>query len=585
VEAFDGPAPYSYVWETGAVGMMANGLCAGSFRVTATDAAGCTTVEQVTIGTNPSPDITLTATDASCAGNTGTATVTGTDFTDIVWSTGATTPTVSNLAPGLYSVTAVSDQNCSATASVPVNGADCHHTLTGRVFLDGTGNCQTGVGDVPLGGRLVTVQAGGPFLNVVLGGVFTQTDGSFLFRTEAPGPYGLKVWPGNQRVLPNLCDSIAAPNVLPGDTVSVGDLFLRADGFSDLAVTVSQGLAVNGQPFRANVCATNVGAQAASGTMNYQSAHSILSVSVPHTVVAPDEVQWNVPFLLPGESYCAEVEILAPLAPAGVQTDVATLDLIDSDPNNNTATWTYVSQPVMPDAYKQVCGSAQWTPIDNGNGTVSDCGPLNGFFLNYRIGFPNNTPNTVQTIEIRDTLDLARLALGSLTLQTATPNADVRLEGSNVLVVRMENAALAPAALGHVGYTIRPTGLFFSQFGQMVANAASVALLPAAAVPTNRSTCTYETCVGLEEANRGTFAVFPNPSDGTCWLQGEIPVAGSAVLHLSDALGRIIHAERLTLPGGEYRIPLALKNLPDGAYWLRLSTAQGTFAQKIIVVR
>ncbi len=585
VEAGGGTAPYLYVWENGAVGSLADGLCAGPNRVTVTDANGCTTLEAANIGSNPQPSIAVASTDASCAGNDGTAMVSGTDFSSVLWSTGETALTATALAPGQYAVTAVSDEGCTATAGVSIGSPFCGYTFTGRVLLDATGDCQAGVGDVLLGGRLVTVRAGTPFLSSDLGGVFTRPDGSFIFTTETTGPYGLKVWPGDRRVLPNLCDSVAV-NALPGDTVDVGDLFLRADGFSDLAVTISEGLAVGGQPYSANVCVVNIGAQAASGVLDYRTtAPNILSVSVPHTVIAPGTVRWNIPFLLPGETYCATLSVQSPLA-AGTYGDTATLDLLDADMSNNTAHWTYSTLPAaLPGPYKQIFGSAAWSHDDNGSGTVSDCGALDDFYLNYRIGFANNTPDTVQTVEIRDTLDFARLDLGSLSLQSSGHPVDMWMEGRNVLVARFDAAGLAPTDAGHLGFTVRPAPLFFSQYGQTVYNTAHVRFLPDPATATNESVGIYDACLGFAGAPAADFNLFPNPTDGLLWLEGEFPETGSAYVRISDALGRTVHEERVVLARGHNRIAVRLEEVPNGTYWVRLIGSQGIGVRAVTVAR
>ena len=102
-----GTESYTYAWSpSGGSGATASNLSAGSYTATITDAKGCLITQSFTI-TEPSAFIvTSTATNVSCNGaSNGTAEVivTGgrTPYT-YLWSTGATTASVTGLAPGDY---------------------------------------------------------------------------------------------------------------------------------------------------------------------------------------------------------------------------------------------------------------------------------------------------------------------------------------------------------------------------------------------------------------------------------------------------------------------------------------------------
>src|SRR5690606_13573405 len=63
-----GTAPYSYVWSNGQASQSANGLVAGNYSLTVTDANGCSITSETYILSNPD-EIILTAplvTDANC---------------------------------------------------------------------------------------------------------------------------------------------------------------------------------------------------------------------------------------------------------------------------------------------------------------------------------------------------------------------------------------------------------------------------------------------------------------------------------------------------------------------------------------
>ncbi|MFN3403546.1 MAG: gliding motility-associated C-terminal domain-containing protein, partial [Cytophagaceae bacterium] len=115
-----GTAPHTFEWFDNSTGSSVNGLTAGSYSVTITDAFNCFTVASFTIN-QPAPISVVADTDSStCNGaDNGAITLTqlngGTAPYTFAWSNAETTQDISNLAPGAYSVT-VSDANlCTAS--------------------------------------------------------------------------------------------------------------------------------------------------------------------------------------------------------------------------------------------------------------------------------------------------------------------------------------------------------------------------------------------------------------------------------------------------------------------------------------
>jgi hypothetical protein len=117
VTASGGTPNYTYAWTNGGTTAAISGLGAGSYTVSVTDANGCRATASTTITASTTLDATGTVTNVRCNGtNTGgvALTVTGSSGTvTYIWNTGATTPSVSNLAAGNYSVTINDTRNCS----------------------------------------------------------------------------------------------------------------------------------------------------------------------------------------------------------------------------------------------------------------------------------------------------------------------------------------------------------------------------------------------------------------------------------------------------------------------------------------
>ena len=125
VTANGGTADYTYLWSNNATTPTVNGLAAGTYNVTITDANSCTATASTTITQPEALTASITAsTNASCNGaSDGSATVTAnggtTDYT-YLWSNNATTPAVSDLAAGNYSVTVTDANGCTATANATI---------------------------------------------------------------------------------------------------------------------------------------------------------------------------------------------------------------------------------------------------------------------------------------------------------------------------------------------------------------------------------------------------------------------------------------------------------------------------------
>ncbi len=126
----NGLGPFSYVWSHSEEDVSQfSSVGEGEYQVTITDALGCVSAMTVQIE-EPMPLMsTVNSSDQTVAGvNDGTASVDiegGTLPYSIEWSTGETTSSINDLAPGNYSVT-ISDYNgCSADYNIIVNEVNC----------------------------------------------------------------------------------------------------------------------------------------------------------------------------------------------------------------------------------------------------------------------------------------------------------------------------------------------------------------------------------------------------------------------------------------------------------------------------
>jgi len=167
----------TYLWSTGATTPTISPVAAGNYSVTITVGA-CTASDNANLIVNPLPTVNLGADQTICAGQTATfnATTTGATY---LWSTGATTATITTGTAGNYAVT-VTVGGCSGTdnANLAVNplptvnlGADqtiCagqtatfNATTTGATYLWSTGATTATITTGTAGNYAVTVTVGG----------------------------------------------------------------------------------------------------------------------------------------------------------------------------------------------------------------------------------------------------------------------------------------------------------------------------------------------------------------------------------------------------------------------------------------
>ena len=110
-----GTPPFDILWSNGFTGTLNTGLIAGSYSVEVIDANNCASFTGITIeNTDEALDIDAEVTQISCFGGVSNASISLTESDDYTynWSTGETSATITNLAPGSYSVTVNSSAGC-----------------------------------------------------------------------------------------------------------------------------------------------------------------------------------------------------------------------------------------------------------------------------------------------------------------------------------------------------------------------------------------------------------------------------------------------------------------------------------------
>lgn len=114
VNVSGGVGPYTYSWSNGSTSKTQSGLASGLYCVTVTDINGCTDASCVGVVGQLMVDVTTF--DSRCAfacdGSANAIVTGGTAPYSYVWNTGGTTPTISPLGPGTYTVTVTDANGC-----------------------------------------------------------------------------------------------------------------------------------------------------------------------------------------------------------------------------------------------------------------------------------------------------------------------------------------------------------------------------------------------------------------------------------------------------------------------------------------
>lgn len=150
---------YSYYWSTGSTGTVINSLCATTYTVTVTDMFGCTAQNTITVSEPTQIVLTGSTTTSNCNQPDGSATVVaagGTGGYTYLWSPGGqTTPTATNLIPGLYCITVTDANGCfdSICLTVPntpgVTATITSTSVSCNGLCDGTATVTASLGTAP----------------------------------------------------------------------------------------------------------------------------------------------------------------------------------------------------------------------------------------------------------------------------------------------------------------------------------------------------------------------------------------------------------------------------------------------------
>lgn len=180
-----GTLPYTYMWMNGATTKNISNLVAGPYEVAVIDANGCVSMRSILVNEPSKISLTDSIKNATCGSSDGAAVVLasgGIAPYSYLWSTGATTQVLSNIAAGSYSAMVTDSNGCTKSGmGVIVNLGAATATLDSV----NPGGCGIGKGSI-----YISVTGGtAPYTYVWSNGATTEDITGLV-----PGFYGVTIY-------------------------------------------------------------------------------------------------------------------------------------------------------------------------------------------------------------------------------------------------------------------------------------------------------------------------------------------------------------------------------------------------------
>ena len=226
-----GTTAYSFQWSNGATDANISGLAVNTYAVTITDYLEFTTSESYTITEPLAITATTSSISSNCGASDGSVSATasgGTGTLSFLWSTSATTSTVTGLSAAAYAVTVSDINSCTTVTSATVNDIGA-----GTISVTETDATCNGVCD---GVVTTTITGGNPPYN------YSWSDGQNSINATGlcAGAYGVTITDGTGCVVTH-SGAIIEP---PALTLTTSSTSVTCNGGTDGAASanVSGGL-------------------------------------------------------------------------------------------------------------------------------------------------------------------------------------------------------------------------------------------------------------------------------------------------------------------------------------------------------
>jgi uncharacterized repeat protein (TIGR01451 family) len=537
--ATGGNPPYSYQWNEpfAQTSQIANGLAAGNWCVLVTDNIGDTVSTCATISEPPEIIISGTVNSASCGGgaNGSIILVVSGGIPPFVfqWNTGQVGPQPSGLTAGLYEVSVIDANGCTAVENFQVNEGD----LVAAISLITNNPC-----DGPLELQALTTGGSGNYTYSWSTGESTEyisiSDTSMVEVTIVDD---------------NNCTAIATA-YLPTVT---GELETYLSGW------LNRGFCRYQYPIiRNNGCNTYNGPVTISIDPDL-----VWETAIP----APDDtvgnvLTWDNVNLPPGAQFVPQLRTCVPLSVPCPSYDI----WMDITVNGQT------DQHYPPVLCSYDPNDKQVSPVGIGQ---------EGFItgeeeLTYMVRFQNTGTVPATFIHVIDTLD-EDLDLYSLRVLATSHDMELSIDGRELDFffdnINLPDSMSDPAgSQGFLIYTIDMLPALAE--GTEIENTANIYFDFNEPVITNTTLNTIDNTVGITDANKENeqVLIYPNPSNGTVNIKR---LEENSTVSVFNSLGKLVHQATVT-GSSNYSFQM---NGAQGVYVLQVASENASKRFKLIL--
>ena len=604
IEVIGGASGNTFNWSIGMTGNPISNLPAGTFTGTVTDANGCFETISFTV-TQPDELIAnATSTDETAANaNDGTATASptgGIGTFNYLWSNGAITASISNLAPGTYTVTTTDANNCESTESVDVNIFGCSLTAA----ISATNATCSAAAD---GAATVTPSGGQNFTYTWSSGGNLPTETNLL-----PGTYTVTINDASNCTVIETITIQAVDNILP--TAIAQNISVSLDGNGNAMITpsmIDNGSSDNCGGVTLDIDLTSfdcddLGENTVTLSVNDLAGNSFSTTSivtvideVPPTISCPTNiliddctgiVTYDPPTLFDN---CGTVVYtsMGPLSGSVFPTGETVIMMIADDQSGNTASCMFT---VTIDHVLNLEVSFTDSPCADDNlGTASAVATGSSATFNYiwsngetTSDIMNLAPNTY-TVTVTD--DSGCTSTEEVIIDEAPP---IEIIIDNIIAesdVNAADGAIEVSINGGVGlfnYNWTLDGNTVSTDEDPTGLTGGVYIL----IITDQNGCmvtSAEVTVDIMVDNENlilekNIQLFPNPANDQLFLDFDLPTNFDFNISIHDGIGNVLLGKNATNISNQ-KLELEVSNLASGLYFVKIQTGDQVWIRKFII--
>ena len=555
----------TYLWSTNATTQTISVSTSGTFTVTATNVSGCTKSVSASVTANPLPTASILGSLSTCEGTPTTLTANGGNT--YLWSTNATTQTISISTSGTFTVTAINVSGCtkSVSASVTANPLPTASISGSLTTCEGTPTILTANGGTSY---LWSNGSIDQTLSVSIAGTLTVTVTNINGCVNSVSASVIVNSLPIASISGNLTTCEGTPTTL---TANGGNTYLWSTDATTQIISVSTSGTFTVTAINVSGCVNSVSAVV---TINPLSTVSI-SGSLTTCEGIPTALTANG-----GTSYLwsnGSTDQTLSVSIAGTLT--VTVTNINGCVNSVSASLTVNPLPTV--SISGNLTTCEGTPITlTANGGNTYLWSTNA--TTQTISVSTSGTFTVTVINVSGCVNSVSVVITvhSLPVIMVTGNTNI-CQGSSTLLT----------ANGALNYRWNPlTGIDNPNSGNVTAD--PTATITYTVTGNANNGCSGETtvsivvdiCTGIEEISLiNSFNLYPNPTNEKVTLEIDLDQVTNILIRIIDIKGQEVYHETKNQYQGQYTSLIDLSEKAKGIYTLQVITDTETIAKKIIL--